>query len=507
MQIVIVEDNLAQRRLLRAILTNAGYDVLEADDGLVAWHMIQQHAANLVITDWMMPGLDGLDLIHRIRSAQLPQYVYVLLLTARDSRTDVVTGLQAGADDYLTKPVNPDELLARVAVGERVLALETHLRTARDELRLQATHDHLTGLLNRRAFYEDAAVAFEQAQRLSLPLSVLLLDVDHFKLVNDQYGHSVGDQALQLLARTLEKAKRATDQVARWGGEEFAMLLPNTSLEDARIVAERIRLYISQSRLPLTDDTALSLRVSIGLTSTSTQSNTSLDDLLRQADGALYRAKDEGRNRVCVATGQHPLPPPTARTVRATSLDQPGKRLSEPAVLPSLPLAPPAPPAAPFPSPPASNPLLDIAILDSISIPVLVVDRSGHLVRFNRICEHVTGYTRTEVHGQPLADWFLTPGDGATWHTLLDALFAGAGQRTTTQVWTTRKGSQLAITWSYAVLPDAMGMPAYVVSTAIDVVPSLSPDSSPSPGVSNEAALRPAAAPDPPAAPGPANPY
>lgn len=128
-------------------------------------------------------------------------------------------------------------------------------------------------------------------------------------------------------------------------------------------------------------------------------------------------------------------------------------------------------------------------------------------MRFNRICEHVTGYTRTEVHGQPLADWFLTPGDGATWHTLLDALFAGAGQRTTTQVWTTRKGSQLAITWSYAVLPDAMGMPAYVVSTAIDVVPSLSPDSSPSPGVSNEAALRPAAAPDPPAAPGPANPY
>jgi two-component system chemotaxis response regulator CheY len=306
MRILIVEDDPPQRLILRTILTRAGYEVLEAADGQAAWNIIQQDSVPLVITDWMMPHLDGLALINHIRQASLPYYTYVLLLTARDSRADVVEGLHSGADDYLTKPVDPEELKARILVGKRVVELEASLRAARDQLHDQATHDQLTGLLNRRALYERAAAFLSGGGQQSLPISVLLVDVDKFKLVNDQHGHGIGDQALQLIAQTIEQAKRASDLVARWGGEEFMLFLPRTALQDALGVAERIRLRVADVGLPLPDGGLLSFHVSVGVACTTCSIPSLLETLVHQADEALYQAKRTGRNRVCyVAEDQH----------------------------------------------------------------------------------------------------------------------------------------------------------------------------------------------------------
>jgi two-component system chemotaxis response regulator CheY len=302
MRVLIAEDNATQRILLRAMLKRTNHEILEAVDGQEAWDILQHSVIQLVITDWMMPRMDGTELIHLIRATDFGRYIYVLLLTAKNERNDIVTGLHTGADDYLVKPVDTDELLARVGVGERVLMLETRLRTARDQFQVQAMHDHLTGLLNRQALYERVNTELSRMQRTAQSISVLLLDIDYFKRINDQYGHSVGDQALQLVARILNEEKRHHDMAARWGGEEFALVLPEMSIHEALIVAERIRMSIYHTSLTVPSGHTIALQVSIGVTSASVEEQVGLDELLNQADAALYYAKQTGRNRVCCAT-------------------------------------------------------------------------------------------------------------------------------------------------------------------------------------------------------------
>jgi two-component system cell cycle response regulator len=300
MRLLVADDDPVLRRILRAALTRAGHDVQEATDGRAAWGMLQAEPARLLITDWMMPEMDGPELIRHVRAAAFPGYTYIILLTARGGKKDIVSGLEAGADDYLSKPFNPDELRARVAIGERILDLEARLSDARDQLEVLAMQDSLTGLLNRRAIMEHAQAELQRAQRDGAPLSFIMLDVDHFKSVNDRYGHLVGDQVLRMIAGTLTSNKRGYDWAGRWGGEEFLLVIPGTTAGDAVAIAERLRAGVAAATLPLANGEILQVYISIGVTNVSACVGGALDALLQQADLALYRAKREGRNRVCL---------------------------------------------------------------------------------------------------------------------------------------------------------------------------------------------------------------
>lgn len=294
MHVLIVDDDPVQRRILRSQLMRLGYDVREAADGDQAWTQLQQEPAPIVITDWMMPQLDGPALIAQIRAAEFPGYTYVILLTARDHREDVVIGLDAGADDYLTKPCDAHELRARVAIGARIVDLERRLRAARDT-------DVLTGLRNRGAIAAAAEAELARSQRSTQPLSVALLDIDHFKLVNDQYGHQAGDQALRLVANVVRQHVRPYDVVGRWGGEELLLVLSDTTLAAATTVAERVRAKIAASPLSWSEDRQIAVTASLGVASTETSGAITLEQLVHDADAALYRAKADGRDCVRLA--------------------------------------------------------------------------------------------------------------------------------------------------------------------------------------------------------------
>jgi len=296
MKILIVDDDPFQRRLLRAQIARLNYDVYEAANGELAWNLLQQGGFSIVITNWMMPVLEGPELIRRIRGANFPSYTYIILLTARDEVTDVVAGLDAGADDYLIKPCDTNELRARIAIGSRIVDLEFRLREARDT-------DSLTGLWNRRALTSSARNELMRMQRNGTTTSIVLLDVDYFKHVNDRYGHHAGDQALCLIATTVVQNVRPYDVVGRWGGEEFLLVLPETTLAQAAQVAERVRASICATPLILDDGQQFELTASFGVASTDATSPDTLDSLVQLADSALYQAKAEGRNRICTAIG------------------------------------------------------------------------------------------------------------------------------------------------------------------------------------------------------------
>ncbi len=306
-QILIADDDPVQCWLLHDSLTQAGYDVIEVHNGQDGWDVVQDQHIQVVITNWMMPRMDGPTMIRHIRSGHLDHYVYVILLTARDSKLDVIDGLQAGADDYLIKPFDPGELLARVAISKRILELEAHLREARDHERMLARHDSLTGLLNRRAIYEYAEIELARSQRNETPLSLILLDIDHFKEVNDTYGHLIGDQTLYLIAATITRNKRPFDWFGRWGGEEFLLVLPNTSLEEVCTVAERIRESVSDVKIPLPEGKWFHRTISLGVTCTVNGNILDLDALIHQADIVLLQAKESGRNRIGIYTEKNSL--------------------------------------------------------------------------------------------------------------------------------------------------------------------------------------------------------
>lgn len=302
MRILIAEDDRSSRRLLSINLVSAGYEVVEAEDGQKAWEALNKEHFRLLITDWMMPEVSGIQLIQRIRSQLTGGYVYIIIVTALEDKSHVIEGLEAGADDYLSKPFYSEELLARIKIGERILKLEDGLREAQQQMEHLAMHDALTGLLNRRAIHQHAVAEVNRAGRTSTRLSILLMDLDHFKLVNDRFGHAVGDQALQLFAGVLVVSVRPYDWVGRWGGEEFLCVLPGATLQDAGLVAERIRLGTEQLSPPPAEGGPLKLTVSIGVASAPNVEGTlQLDNLVRAADVALYKAKSLGRNQVCLA--------------------------------------------------------------------------------------------------------------------------------------------------------------------------------------------------------------
>ena len=299
MKILIVEDELIFRRMVKKYLLEAGYDIVEAEDGQAAWELYKQTPFQLVITDWMMPGFDGPALVQKIRTSGQKSYTYIIMLTAMDDKDNIVLGLESGADEYLTKPFNSRELIARVASGMRILRLEEELMQARMQTEALAMHDGLTGLLNRRAIEEYAEAEFNMAGRKGRQLSAVLIDIDHFKNVNDQFGHKFGDHALQQVAKILTEELRTYDRIGRWGGEEFILILPETQLADAATVAERVRIRTAATQISLENGESFSIHISLGVACTSRQFQ-SLTKLIDAADQALYQAKQTGRNRVCI---------------------------------------------------------------------------------------------------------------------------------------------------------------------------------------------------------------
>lgn len=295
MRILVAEDNPVFRSMLRSMLTNWGYDAVIARDGMEAWNLLREkNAPRLAILDWMMPGLDGVEVCRRVRGGNSEPYIYILLLTARTDSQDLVDGMEAGADDYLTKPFNAHELRVRLRAGCRILDLQEQLLHAREALREQATHDGLTQLLNRSAVLDVLRREAARAERERQPLSLLMLDLDRFKNINDTYGHLEGDAVLREAAQRLRAAGRCYDSIGRYGGEEFLVVLPGCTLADARAQGERLREIIGSTPFGTGQETRR-ITVSIGV---SHARSGDADNLIRDADEALYLAKAHGRNRV-----------------------------------------------------------------------------------------------------------------------------------------------------------------------------------------------------------------
>jgi two-component system, cell cycle response regulator len=300
-KVLLVDDEPVQRMLVGRMLTRAGFDVVTAEDGEQALNMISQGDVSLVVTDWEMPKLDGLSLCRAVRSMGLDRYVYAIVVTSRDAVEHVVMGLQAGADDYLVKPVLEPELLARLNTGKRLLEMERSLRLANEEnLRLSIT-DALTGAYNRRYLMDQLGRELERSKRYGHPLSLMLCDVDHFKRINDTYGHQVGDEVLISFAQSLKQSLRETDWVARYGGEEFVVVLPETSINDATMVAERCRAQLAA--IPRqAGELVVPVTASFGVSGwePGMTADMLLDKLIAAADTGVYASKSGGRNRVTV---------------------------------------------------------------------------------------------------------------------------------------------------------------------------------------------------------------
>lgn len=298
MRILVVEDEPVSRRLLAAAVARMGYDVVAAADGREAWDVLRAEQIGLVVTDWMMPEMDGLQLVRKIRGGELGRYVYVILLTSRSESRDAAEALGAGADDFVGKPWHRDELMARLTAGRRILDLQAALQEKNLLLERMTRVDGLTGIGNRRAFDEEYPRAFEAARRFQRFLSVAMLDIDRFKPYNDRFGHEAGDGALRAVATTIDETVRTADHSFRYGGEEFCCIFPETDEAGAIAAADRLRIAVERLAIPHPDNLpAGRVTISIGVATLRPPPAIGAEELLRAADQALYRAKGCGRNR------------------------------------------------------------------------------------------------------------------------------------------------------------------------------------------------------------------
>ncbi len=299
--ILIVEDNPVSRMVLEKNLAKTGYDVVSVGNGQEALQAFQDRFFPIILSDWLMPGMNGLELCQAIRKQPLPGYVFFVLLTAKDSKADIIEGLEAGADDYLTKPVLHAELMARIRTGIRILELEKSLRTAAEEIKALSVTDALTECYNRRYLNEHLPQEIQRARRYRRCLSIILCDIDHFKHINDTHGHAAGDVVLQTFVRRVTASVRGgIDWVARYGGEEFILVLPETDCRFALQAAERLRDKIAASNFDLGGKN-ITVTSSFGVTGFNAgtpDDAISPEKMTSRADQHLYQAKNAGRNRV-----------------------------------------------------------------------------------------------------------------------------------------------------------------------------------------------------------------
>ncbi len=308
MLVLVADDDATARRVASMVVERLGHECVAATDGEEAWRILEDRVVDVLLTDWMMPRLDGPELCKRVRGRSDAYYTYIIMVTSLSDRDDIVAGMEAGADDYLAKPVDPFDVRTRLIAAARVTALHREVHQFRRQLEdlnarlaAQARTDPLTNLGNRLRLHEDLVMARTRAQRSAMPYAVAICDIDLFKRYNDCFGHLAGDDALRAVASTIAAHCRANDQAYRYGGEEFLVLYEDT-LTGAEDAAERLRASVEQLGLshPANPSTGV-VTLSIGVAASDGAADA--DAVLRAADGALYRAKELGRNRVVGADG------------------------------------------------------------------------------------------------------------------------------------------------------------------------------------------------------------
>lgn len=301
MKVLVADDDYVSRLVAKAAVEQSGHECIVAADGDAAWELFQIHRPQVVVTDLIMPGLDGLALCRAIRSTDEDSYTYLVLVTSHGSQDDVLAGLQAGADDYVTKPLDPFTLHTRLLVALRVTSLHKDLARYRTALAEQARRDPLTQLSNRLQLAEDIERLHNSSERYGQNYSVVLCDVDNFKSYNDLYGHPAGDTALQAVADKLASHARSSDGVYRYGGEEFLLVLHNQTISGARMAVERARAAVQAMGILHSGGPLGVLTLSAGISAYSSEHRVSTEQLLKEADDALYAAKAAGRNTVAEA--------------------------------------------------------------------------------------------------------------------------------------------------------------------------------------------------------------
>ena len=299
MKILIADDSEITRLMLYHKLSEWGYEIEIANDGEEAWEILcQENPPTLAIIDWMMPNMDGITLCKKIRENIKEPYIYMIILTMRNKKNDLIESMEAGADDFVSKPFDADVLKVRLRAGIRILDLHNALISAREELRIQATYDQLTGLFNRRAIMDMFNREISRASRETSPIGVLMVDVDHFKKINDNYGHPAGDIVLKEAANRMKDSVRTYDSVGRFGGEEFLVILPKCGMNEVMIVAERLKKSISNQNFDLNNE-SIKVTISIGATNIIPDSiKIDQDFIIQLVDTALYKAKKNGRDRI-----------------------------------------------------------------------------------------------------------------------------------------------------------------------------------------------------------------
>ena len=298
MQILLADDDLVTRHMAASLLKKSGHEVVLAADGSEALAILQApNAPGVAILDWIMPGLDGIEVCKRVRAATSDShYTYLMSLTSKNGHNDLVQALEAGFDDFVTKPVNHQELNARLLVARRIIELQERLLLSCETMKIKATHDALTGLWNRAAIMDFLSSEINRTERVNGNLTVLMVDVDFFKKVNDTHGHLVGDQVLKRVAQNLILSVRTYDWVGRYGGEEFLVIAPGCAPGGSGVLAERLRRLVAGRPINI-DGIHISVTVSVGVANSQECGFDPLQ-LLKAADTAVYRAKQNGRNRV-----------------------------------------------------------------------------------------------------------------------------------------------------------------------------------------------------------------
>lgn len=307
MRILVAEDDTLSRMMLERTLQRAGYQVTAVEHGTEALNLLcAEDSPRLALLDWVMPGHDGVEICREVRQRRDQPYTYLILLSSRESKQDIVRGLESGADDYLTKPFDAEELKARLRTGIRILDLEDRLVEARESMRFQATHDNLTSLWNRGVIAELAARELLRSRRENTCTAIIMCDIDHFKSINDRFGHPAGDEVLREVARRLHSSVRSYDMVGRYGGEEFLIVLNKCEPSSAVVRAECIRKAIFGKPILLPQQ-QITVSISVGVALSVDFLNGTADELLHQADQALYAAKHSGRNCIRLARPEAPV--------------------------------------------------------------------------------------------------------------------------------------------------------------------------------------------------------
>jgi diguanylate cyclase (GGDEF)-like protein len=303
-RILIAEDDPVSRRLLEAFLTKWGFEVVIATTGTEALQLLDRmDAPRLAILDWMMPGMEGIQVCQKLRESKERPYVYVLLLTGRSQKEDLLAGLESGADDYLTKPFDAQELRARLHVGQRVMDLQDKLISTGEELLFRATHDGLTGVANRGVILDTLRRERSRQAREGGSFGIVLMDIDHFKYVNDSYGHPAGDAVLREVTQRMTRCIRPYDTLGRYGGEEFLIVAPSSDAMGSLGLSERVRKVIAAEPVSA-DSVSIAITASFGVAASTPARPLDPQEMLHLADDALYRAKEHGRNRCELATPQ-----------------------------------------------------------------------------------------------------------------------------------------------------------------------------------------------------------